>query len=354
MRTPTFRAALVIASATASVLLLSSCERSATTSTAPPSHEPPASPSGAHAVTAEHVLRRGHLSSYASRDGRETLTVWELCRSACRLYWVLSGTATEPIVGDAGRGAIPAVTASRAGYVVKAFARRGFVVRPDGTTIPLRKAATPEQVGDDTVILQPRRRELTAVNPARGTTWQLPARPGGASIYEAEVGAGGEVWAIPSEPSGDPSILRLQGGQWHAISTAGLYPADTIQQDIVTTRRAPVCIAVVATYGHQETPPARLVVSTDAGRTWHRLVDDGRPMTLGDSSAIAGDTLFLGGAHGHVWRTVDPSWTRLERVPRLQGVGGLQPAGRGVIGWRWRSSSLVSIDPQGRWHEIRF
>ena len=51
---------------------------------------------------------------------------------------------------------------------------------------------------------------------------------------------------------------------------------------------------------------------------------------------------------------VSPSWTRLERVPDLHGVIGLQPAGDRVIGWRWRFNELVSIDQTGRVRVITF
>jgi len=305
-------------------------------------------------LAAAQVFRRGHLKSYASRNGLETLTVWELCAARCRQYWVLSGAAPEAIVGDTGLRTIPAITASRRGYVLKAFDQPGFVVRPDGTTLPLQGGTTPLQINADTVILQPQRGELTAVDPAHGTTWELPARPGHTSIFKTAVSGGGTVWAIPNEQGADLRIIRLRGGQWRSISMSGLYPADTIQQDIATTGQTPTRIAIAATYGHAVTPPAMLLVSTDAGQNWHRLVDQGLPFSLGDSMAIAGDTLYLAEVGGRVWRTVEPSWTRLELVPGLHGVTGLQPAGDRVIGWRWRSNELVSIDQTGRVHVIAF
>lgn len=309
-------------------------------------------------LTAAQVFRRGDLKSYASRNGVETLTVWEVCGSAssrCRRFWVLSGATPEAVVGDAGVGAIPAITASSDGYVVKAFGRPGFVVRPDGTRLPLREGTAPPRVTGDTVILRPHGHELTAVDPARGTTWELPARPGGISIFDTAVTSGGDVWAIPGVAQGaDLELLRLQDGRWHAIPMSDLYRNDTTQQQIASTRRAPNRVAVSATYGHAESPPAMVVVSTDAGRNWHRLIGHGLPFRLGDSMAIAGETLYVATVGGQVWRTVDPGWTRFERVPGLHGVIGLQPAGDRVIGWRWRSSELVSIDHTAQWHVIAF
>lgn len=166
---------------------------------------------------------------------------------------------------------------------------------------------------------------------------------------------GGTVWAIPhGAPGADLKVIRLRGGQWRSISMSGLYPADTIQQDIATTSRTPTRIATAATYGRAMTPPAMLLVSTDAGQNWHRLVDHGLPFSLADSMAIAGDTLYLADVRGQVWRTVVPRWTRLELVPGVHGVTGLQPAGDRVIAWRWRFNELVSIDQTGRVHVIAF
>lgn len=351
-------ATLLTASAMAGVLVASGCDRTSTGSADTPSREPTTSPSprqaGSSPPTAAQVFRRGQLQSYASRNGLETLTVWELCAIHCRQYWVLSGAAPGAIVGDAGVGAIPAVTASRNGYVVKAFGRPGFVVRPDGTTLPLQEGTTPLQINAHTVILRPDRRHLTAVDLAHGTTWELPTRPGNTSIYETAVSGGGTVWAIPNEQGADLRIFRLRGRQWRTIPMSGLYPADTIQQGIVTTGQAPTRIAIAATYGHAVTPPVIVLVSTDAGQNWHRLIDHGLPFPPGDSMAVAGETLYLAEAGERVWRTVDPSWTRLERVPGLHGVIGLQPAGDRVIGWRWRLSELVSIDQMGRLHVIAF
>lgn len=346
------RVSLVSAAVMAGVLLTSGCGRGSTGAPDAPSRESTTSAStqqaGSTPLTAAQVFRRGELRGYASRDGRETLTVWEVCADGCRHHWVLSGGARAAIVGDAGRRAIPAVTAGRKGYVVKAFGRPGFVVRPDGTTLALREGTGPQRIHADTVILPPRRGRLTAVNPARGTSWQLPALPGRTSIYQTAVSGGGTVWAIPHEQGTDLTLRRLRGGQWRSISMSGHYPADATQQGIVTTTRAPTRIAVAATYGRAVTPPTLLLVSTDAGRTWHRLTDHELPFRLADSMAVAGDTLYLAGAGGRVWRTVDRSWTRLERVPRLRGATGLQPAGGRVIAWRWRRSELVSIDRAGR------
>ncbi len=347
---------------TASVLVLSGCDRTSSDSPDGSSREPVTTTSSPRvrpiSLTAAHVFRRGELKSYASRNGVETLTVWEVCGSAssrCRQFWVLSGAAPEAVVGDAGVGAIPAVTASSDGYVVTAFGRPGFVVRRDGTTLPLREGAAPPRMTGDTVILRPHQQELTAVDPAEGATWELPARPGGISVFDAAVTGDGVVWAIPgAAKSADLEILRLLDGRWDAIPVSDLYPNDTIQQQIATTRRSPARVAVSATYGHAETPSAMLIVSTDAGRSWHRLIGHGLPFRLGDSMAIAGDTLYVATVGGQVWRTVDHGWTRFEPVPGLRGVVGLQPAGDGVIGWRWRSGELVSIDHTARWHVIAF
>lgn len=340
------------------VLVASGCDSTSNAPTDTPSRESTTSPSpkqaGSSPLTAAQVFRRGQLKTYASRNGLETLTVWQLCDFHCSHHWVLSGAAPEAIVGDAGGTAIPAVTASRDGYVVKAFGRPGFVVRPDGTTLPLQEGTTPRQINADTVILRPDRGTLTAVDPEYGTTWELPARPGNTSIYTTLVSGGGTVWAIPHKQGEDLRILRLRGGRWRTMPMSDLYPADTIQQNIVTTGQAPTRIAIAATYGHAMTPPVLVLVSTDDGQNWHRLIDHGLPFSPGDSMAVAGETLYVAGAGGRIWRTVEPSWTRLERVPGLHGVSGLQPAGDRVIGWRWRLSELVSIDQTGRVHVIAF
>lgn len=362
MRNRIRSAALLIAFVIAGVLVVGCSDL---TSTAPPvtplsesstspSTSPTASPAGSILITSAQVFRWGHLLSYASRNARETLTVWELCAPQCRQYWVLAGSRPEAIVGDAGVGAIAVVTASRKGYVIEAFGRPGFVVRPDGTTLLLQRGKTTLPSNADTVILRPGRGQLTVADPANGATWKLPSTPENTSVFKATMSGSGTVWAIPSEQGADLSILRLQGGQWRSISMAGLYPADSIQQGIVTARQAPARIAIAATYGRALTPPALLLVSTDAGQHWHRLIGDQTPFTLGDSMAIAGDTLYLASAGGRVWRTVDPNWTRLEPVRGLRGVIGLQPAGDRVIGWRWRRSELVSIDQTGRVQVIAF
>lgn len=357
----TGKATLLGASAMVAVLVASGCDRTSTAPPDPPSRESTTRPSprqdGSTQPTAAQVFRRGHLKSYASRDGVETLTVWELCATRCRLTWVLSGAASEAVVGDAGVGAIPTIDASRNGYVVKAFGRPGFVVRPDGTSLPLQESPTPQNINAGTVILglDPGRTQLTAVNPADGTTWELPAHPENTSIYETVVSGGGTVWAIPNKQGGaDLRLLRLRAGRWRSIPMSGLYPADTTQQGIVTTSRAPTRIAIAATYGNAVTPPVVVLVSIDAGQNWHRFIGRGLPFAPGDSMAVAGDTLYLSEAGGQVWRTVDPRWDRLERVPGLHGVIGVQPAGDRVIAWRWRRDELVSIDPTGRVHTIAF
>ncbi len=353
MRNAKSSAALLIASVIAGVVVVGCSDLTSTAPPVTPLSESTTSPSGSPStspttITSEQVFRRGELMKYASRNGLETLTVWELCAPQCRQYWVLAGARPEAIVGDAGVGPIAAVTASRKGYLVETFGRPGFVVRPDGTTLPLQRGRTTLPINADTVILRPGRGQLTAADPADGVTWKLPATPENTSVYKTAVSGSGTVWAIPSEQGADLSILRLQGGLWRSISMAGLYPADSIQQGIVTARQAPARVAIAATYGSALTPSALLLVSTDAGQQWHRLIDDQTPFTLGDSMAIAGDTLYLATTGGRVWRTVDPAWTRLEPVRGLRGVIGLQSAGDRVIGWRWRRGELVSIDQLGR------
>lgn len=342
---------------TSAVLVVTGCEPAATPVPVTPAPESPMSPSAsppqASLPPAAQVFRRGRLQSYASRDGVETLTVWELCDADCHLFWVLSGAAPGAIVGDAGSGAVPAVRASRSGYVVAGFGRPAFVVRPDGTTHELERAPTPGRVDADTVILPPLRGELTAVDTDRGTTWQLPARPANASIHQTAV-SDGTVWALPRAGRGGLKVLRLRDGRWGSLPMADLYPPDTVQQGIVAAGWPRTRIAVASTYGRAVTPPAVVLVSTDAGQGWRRLVADGSPFALGDSMAIAGDTLFLGGAGGRVWRTTGPSWTGVVPVAGLRGVVGLQAAGDRVIGWRWRSDELVSIEPSGRFELIRF
>lgn len=309
-------------------------------------------PSSTSSPTASELLHRGRLQSYASRDGVETLTIWELCDTGCHVFWVLSGATPAPVIGDAGSGAVPAVMASRPGYVVAAFGRRAFVVRPDGTRRGLEPATAPGRVDADTVILPPRRGELTAVDADSATTWQLPGRSADASTYATAV-SGGTVWALPQSGRGGLAVLRFRDGRWDSLPMSGLYPPDSVQQGIAAAGWPRTRIAVVTTHGNAETPPAIVLVSTDAGHTWRRLVEDGKPFAFGDSMAIAGDTLFLSGAGGRVWRTTGPDWTGVEPVPGLRGVVGLQPAGKRVIGWRWRANELVSIDRPGRFDLIR-
>jgi len=348
----------VRAGAAAVVLLAVSGGAAVVTRTGPDSAPPPtARPTGTtpgparsdaagrlRALSAAQIVRQGSLETWAAGDGR-VLTVWRACvrdGTHCRFAWHLG--STNGLTGSGDRG--PDVVAAEGGFVLTAGTATGLLVRDDGTAARLVPVDSLASTAGDVVVRSDRGPRL--VDPRTARSGRLTPPAGSDGLAGATATPDGTVWALPAwSGPGRVEVARLRDGTWRS------HPVD----DPSSTAEVPAFLAVagdrvaaLSSYdGATVAPVGVLAVSTDDGSTWTHLARGDVPFAAVDSMAATDDgVLVVAEPDGTVWRSTDATWRSFARVTGAGRVGGLVPAGAGVLGRAAGATDrLVLVDGAG-------
>lgn len=141
-----------------------------------------------------------------------------------------------------------------------------------------------------------------------GRTWQRathPCRDASAALLNA--GPDRPLWVVCTTPAGRRVHLSADDGRtWTA---AGALPADGEVTDLLAYSANDAYVALQN--------PGRLLVTSDAGRTWRPADGTGKAYGYANVDVVDPAHVFAMGDAGHLWRTTDGRrWERLALPPR--------------------------------------
>lgn len=306
-------------------------------------------PTTHYGLTADSVVAKGRLYNYAVDRAGDLFANWSYCldQTRCAAAWRLlradGSVSTGLFPGDFA----PHVDAGPDYFVGKWYADPGILVRPDGSTTPLRQESSGGVAPGAAMVVSEDGSML--VDGRAGAYLRVPV-PGRGQWDRLAVGDDRLVWGTVVHDEGASAIAWSAGaGSWqqHLLADDGEHGDDGATLTIAGRR---VAAYALKTRGRE---PLGTVVgasfTADDGAHWHDIDPAGLPFDHLESVAASADgTLFVNDGQ-QVFASTD--WTNFTPVPgattlsRLEGGDAAHPDT--VYGYSYDRDELDAVTTGG-------